>query len=98
MESFHEVMGKTFHSAEKGNMEPVKTRSAELVSRAIAWKNSTPPAGYNKKAIKKSLRKLIKQAKEVDKAVKKSASDKDITEKLNALHDTFHEIMEECED
>ena len=97
LEAFHDVMGKTFHSAEEGKLEPIKNHSKDLVEKAIAWKNSTAPAGYDKAAIEKSLKRLVKEAKELDKMVKARSPDTSIKEKLSGLHDTFHEIMEKCE-
>jgi len=97
MEAFHEVMSKTFHPAEEGKMEPIKTRSDEMVKKAIAWKNSAAPEGYDKNAVSKNLKKLVKGAKELNKMVKKNESDKELKEELSELHDVFHEIMEKCE-
>jgi hypothetical protein len=97
MEAFHEVMSKTFHPAEEGKLDPIKNRSAEMVQKAIAWKNSTAPAGYNKSAVSKNLKKLVKGARELDKMVKKNASDKELKEELTELHDVFHVITEKCE-
>jgi hypothetical protein len=97
MEEFHKVMAQTFHPAEEGKMEPIKTRSQEMLDKAIAWKNSTAPEGYDKKAVKKNLKDLVKGAKEIKKMVKKNASDKELKEELSELHDVFHKIMEKCE-
>ena len=98
MEAFHEVMAKTFHPAEEGKLEPIRSRSAEMLEKAMAWKNSTAPEGYDKTAVLKKLKELVKGAKEIDKMVKKNASDKELKEELTELHDVFHEIMEKCED
>lgn len=97
LEAFHEIMSKTFHPAEEGKLEPIKNHSKELVEKAVAWKNSTAPAGYDKAAVKKSLKRLVEGAKELDKMVKAKSTDASIKEKLSGLHDTFHEIMEKCE-
>lgn len=97
METFHEVMSKTFHPAEEGKLEPIRTRSQEMVDKATAWKNSTAPEGYDQNAVKKSLNKLVKGAKEINKMVQKNATDKEIKDELSELHDVFHEIMEKCE-
>ena len=94
MEDFHQVMSQTFHPAEEGKLEPIKTRSGEMLDKAIAWKNSTPPEGYNKDAVKKSLKDLVKGSKKLDKMVKANAPDASLTEKLTKLHDVFHEIMD----
>ncbi|MBK7562101.1 MAG: hypothetical protein IPP43_07250 [Chitinophagaceae bacterium] len=97
MEAFHEVMSKTFHPAEEGKFEPIKARSAEMVEKAIAWKNSKAPEGFNQQAVQKNLVKLVKGAKKVNKTVQKNASDADLKEQLTELHTVFHEITEKCE-
>ena len=58
LDAFHEVMSKTFHPAEEGKLEPIRSRSAEMVDKAVAWKNSTAPEGYDKTAVLKNLKKL----------------------------------------
>jgi hypothetical protein len=97
MEAFHDIMSKTFHPAEEGKMEPIKTRSAEMVEKAIAWKNSTAPAGYDRSLVAKNLTQLVKGAKKVNKLVQKNASDADLKEQLTELHTVFHTITEKCE-
>lgn len=97
METFHEVMSKTFHPAEEGKLDPIRKRSQEMVDKAIAWQNSTAPEGYNQDAVKKTLKKLVKGAKKVNKMVQKNASDNELKEELTGLHDVFHEIMEKCQ-
>ena len=97
MEDFHTVMSATFHPSEEGKLDPIKTRSQEMVDKAVAWKQSTPPAGYDKNAVKSSLKKLVSGTKEINKLVKDKAADNVLKEKLSALHDVFHEIMEKCE-
>lgn len=96
MHDFHAVMSTTFHPAEEGNLQPIRTRSQEMVDKAMAWKNSDAPEGYDKKAVKPTLKKLVDGAKELDKMVKANATDKDLVAKLTTLHDVFHEIMEKC--
>src|SRR5689334_5198653 len=98
MEAFHEVMSKTFHPAEEGKLEPIRSRSQEMVDKAVSWQNSTAPEGYNQAAVKKSLKKLVKGAKEINKMVQKNESDDELKKELSELHDVFHEIMEKCED
>lgn len=97
MEEFHKVMAATFHPSEEGKLDPIKDRSQEMVDKAVAWQRSTAPAGYDKKAVTASLRKLVSGAKEINKLVKGKAADDAIKEKLSALHDVFHQIMEKCE-
>ncbi len=94
---FHKVMSQTFHPAEEGNLQPIKARSAELADKAAAWKKSEIPADIkDKKALKKSLNKLCKDSKKLNKSVKKGMSDKDLIAQLSLLHDTFHTIVGLC--
>lgn len=96
MDDFHVVMAATFHPAEEGKMEPIRTRSQEMVDKAVAWNDSEAPAGYNKQAVGATLKDLVKGAKEIDKMVKASATDKELVAKLTDLHEIFHKIMEKC--
>lgn len=97
MEDFHSVMSATFHPSEEGKLDPIKKKSQEMVDKAVAWQQSTAPAGYDKNVVKPSLKRLVKGSKELNKLVKNNAADNVLKEKLSALHDVFHEIMEKCE-
>jgi hypothetical protein len=97
MEAFHDVMAATFHPSEEGKLEPIKSRSQEMLDKAVAWQTSAAPQGYDKNAVKSSLKKLVTGAKEINKLVKNNAADPVLKEKLSSLHDVFHEIMEKCE-
>ena len=97
MDAFHEVMSKTFHPAEEGKLDPIRKRSQEMLDKAIAWKNSTAPEGYNQDAVKSTLKKLVRGAKELNKMVQKNETDDELKKELSELHDVFHEIMEKCE-
>jgi hypothetical protein len=97
MDAFHEIMSKTFHPAEEGRLEPIRIHSQEMLDKATAWENSAAPNGYNQKAVKKSLKELVKGAKEINMLVKEKVVDDVLKTKLSKLHDVFHEIMEKCE-
>ena len=94
MEAFHKVMSQTFHPAEEGQLEPIRTRSGEMLEKAKAWQKSATPEGYDAKTLKKPLKELVKGAKELDKMVKDKADDAALTARLTSLHDVFHEIMD----
>jgi len=96
LKAYHSVMSATFHPAEEGKLEPIKTRSGELVEKAVALQKSTPPADFDKKEISKKVKSLVKGSKNLDKMVKKNAPDADITKDFTALHDVFHDIVGLC--
>ncbi|TXF79059.1 hypothetical protein [Chryseobacterium sp.] len=96
-EEFHKVMSATFHPAEEGNLAPLKLRSAELAAKANDWRKSEIPATVSdKKAVKKSLNKLCKDSKKLNKSLKKGASESELKTELAGLHDTFHTIVGLC--
>ena len=97
MEAFHEIMSKTFHPVEKGNFEPIRTRSQEMADKALAWKNSSAPTGYDKNAVKKQLKDLVKQSRQLHKKIQNKAADAEVKTSLVQLHDLFHAITEKCE-
>jgi hypothetical protein len=39
LKEFHGVMSQTFHPAEEGKLDPIKTRSTEMVEKAVALLN-----------------------------------------------------------
>ena len=98
MEAFHQVMAQTFHPAEEGNMDPVKTRIDELVKAAVTWQRSPLPKGYSKVAVSESLDQLVATAKKLRKTIRTEAADEEIFAQLNDLHDRFHEVQEKCRD
>lgn len=98
LKTFHGVMSQTFHPAEEGKLEPIKTRSAEMVEKAKALSKSTIPTQFNKPNMKEVLTRLYKGSKSLNKLIKKGGSDAEITKSLTALHDVFHEIVGLCRD
>jgi hypothetical protein len=97
MEAFHQIMSKTFHPVEKGDFAPIRSRSGEMVDKAVAWKTADAPAGYDKNAIKKQLKQLVKDAKKLHQLIQHNGSDADVKARLVQLHDLFHAITEKCE-
>jgi hypothetical protein len=96
MKDFHAIMSKTFHPAEENNLQPTKDNAAELLTIAKAWQNSTVPAGYNTTIAKPILKQLVKDCKEVKKAVAASKTDIELKLLITKAHETFHELTEKC--
>ena len=95
-ESFHEVMSATFHPAEEGNLEPLKTKYAELADQAKAWSAVPVPAVYRDKGLEELMKKLETGSAAIAGLVE-NGNDEVITESIVALHDVFHEIVGLCE-
>lgn len=98
LKDFHKVMGQTFHPSETGNLQPLKTRSGELLAKALLLKGSTPPVSLNKPAIQEAMSKLVIECDELNKLVLKNAKDDVLKKKIASTHDTFHVIQGLCND
>ena len=96
IKTFHGVMSQTFHPAEEGDLNPIKTRSEEMVQKADALSKEAIPAEFKTPAILASIKKLQECAKGLDKLVKAKGSDEATLKSLTALHDVFHEIVGLC--
>lgn len=96
IKEFHQVMSQTFHPAEEGNLEPIKTRSEELMNKAANVLKSNIPAEFATASILASAEKLQLKSKALHKMVQAKGSDTEITKSLTELHDVFHEIVGLC--
>jgi len=78
----------------------ISNRSAPVPPRwqARQWSDSTPPSLYDKAEIRTNVAKLAQESQALAALVAKKASDVQIKESLNALHDRFHEIAGMCND
>ena len=98
IKEFHEVMSQTFHPAEEGNFEPIKTRSEEMVVKAEALLKTDIPQEFRTNSILASAEKLQLKSKMLNKLVLSKASNEEIMKSLTELHSIFHEIIGLCSD
>ncbi|OYU81889.1 MAG: hypothetical protein CFE23_03170 [Flavobacterium sp. BFFFF1] len=96
IKTFHEVISQTFHPAEEGNLEPIKSRSKELAQKAEAINKSEIPAEFKTKEIIVAAENLQIQSWALHKKIKLGATDEEILKMLTALHETFHQIVGLC--
>lgn len=96
IKEFHEVMSQTFHPSEEGNLEPIKTRSEELMNKAAAVLKSNIPAEFQTVAVLAAAEKLQLKSKTLHKMVQAKGSDAEIKKSLSDLHDVFHDIVGLC--
>lgn len=96
LKTFHEVMSQTFHPSEEGNLQPIKTRVGEMVTKAKALQSSSIPPEFDKPAVKNSLANLVEATKNLERQIKKKTSDTEITKTLSNVHDTFHAVIGLC--
>lgn len=98
-DQFHAVMSQTFHPVEEGNFKPIRERSDEMLTKALAWQKSSIPKEFKKqKDIKLQLDKLALGAKSLRVKIQQGVKDEVIKADLTALHDVFHEIVGLCKE
>jgi hypothetical protein len=93
---FHGVISATFHPSEKGNFDPVKQRSGEMVDKAALLRKSAIPAQYNKPEVKTVIAELDKRTTELNGLIIENAKDEKINKSLIQVHDAIHKIMSLC--
>jgi hypothetical protein len=96
MKSFHEVMSRTFHPAEKGNLEPLKNFSETLENSAKSLTTKEVPAEFKTEKLMASIKRLQGRTTELNKLVKTGASDAELTKTVTEVHDIYHEIVGMC--
>lgn len=96
LDEFHNVMSKTFHPAEEGNLQPTITNAVLLAAKATLLRESTIPESLLKPGIKDLVIKLEKESANLAKLVKEKKPDDVLKKAITALHDRFHEIMGKC--
>lgn len=95
LDSFHKVMADVFHpSKDSGNLAPAKKLAAQLAEEADRLASSSLPENLRNDEMKSNLEKLKAGSKTLADEISKGATDDVIREKLTALHDQFHKIME----
>jgi hypothetical protein len=96
LNSYHDVISRTFHPAEEGNLEPIKTFSETLTQKADELTKNAIPVAFNNKKVKDAVKNLQAKSKEVHILVARKASDAEIKKALTEAHDVFHEIVGLC--
>lgn len=94
-EAYHEVMADVFHSAEEGNLEPLKNRAEELGTLAEKWAALPIPEKLKTPELEQAMKDLEMSSKMMPKMVEKGV-DEDMTKGITALHDVFHKVVGLC--
>jgi hypothetical protein len=95
MDSFHMIMAEAFHPfKDSSNLAPVKKLAEEMATEADKWASASLPTKVDNEEVKEELQKLKTDTRALADLIKSGADDKAIGSSLDALHDSFHEIME----
>jgi len=98
MDSFHTVMSKSFHPTEEGNFKPLRENASLLEEKAKSWKLAKIPEGINAKKTKPILDKLVKECTNIKASVTKNKPDSTLLRQITQAHETFHALVESCND
>jgi superoxide dismutase len=98
LKDFHKVMAQTYHPAEEGNFVPLRTRSGELLAKAILFANSKPPLSKDKPEVHKALTNLAEQCDKIYELTAKNAKEDVLMKEITKAHDLFHQVEELCHD
>lgn len=96
MKTFHEVMSRTFHPAEEGNLAPLRNFAETLDNKAKELTIKEVPKEFKTKPLMSAVKRLQQKTAFVDKLVKSNAADADLKKAITEAHDIFHEIVGLC--
>jgi hypothetical protein len=97
MHYYNELLSKTFHPAEEGNLNPIKVSSEDLVARAELLDIETIPQDLRTAKLDENIRILKKQTKVVNLLIASKAPNAEIMRAFQNLYDIFHTIVQMCE-
>ena len=96
MESYHMVMAEAYHPyKDSKNLEPIKSLAENLARESEKWASAPLPDKMNTDDVKAKLENLKTNSRKLADLIKSGAGDEQIGVALSALHDRFHEIIEE---
>ena len=99
MDSFHMIMAEAFHPyKDSTNLAPAKKLAEELAVEADKWTSAPLPEKVDTEEVKEQLQKLKLATRSFADLINNGADDATIGTSLNALHSSFHEIMEAWHD
>ena len=96
MKDFHVILSQTFHPAEEGNIEPLKSRSEELMNKASDLLQLDIPEEFRTKEILTLSENLQVKSKTLHALVLSIAPDEEITKSITEIHTVFHQIIGLC--
>ncbi|HEX3025019.1 MAG TPA: hypothetical protein VHP12_07390 [Chitinophagaceae bacterium] len=93
---FYGLISKSFHPAEEGKFDPLKSKADSLAIAAKLWHASQIPSNFKPKETKENLEILVKKCVVLQQAVKENKPDAELKKLITDAHDAFHKIVGEC--
>ncbi|HLZ17630.1 MAG TPA: hypothetical protein VKQ08_11345 [Cyclobacteriaceae bacterium] len=95
LDDFHAVMARAYHPLkDSGSVASAKNLIRELVAGADKLLTEPLPKKVDNAAMKSDIEKLKADTQRLATEINNGANDELVKEKLTALHDQFHKIME----
>ena len=96
LHEYHELLSKTFHPAENGNLNAIKNAHDYLVQRSEALDINTMPSELKSETLVAQVGILKKMTKKLSELITNKAPDVEIMRTFQNVHDVFHKIEKEC--
>ena len=96
MNDLQVVVTQTFHPAEEGNLEPLKSRSEELMNKANDLLQLDIPEEHRTKEILTQSENLLAKSKTLHTLVVSAAFDEELLKAITEVHTVLHQIIGLC--
>jgi hypothetical protein len=96
LHEYHELLSKTFHPAENGNLNAIKNAHDYLVQRSEALDVTMMPSELKSETLIAQVGVLKKMTKKLSELITNKAPDVEIMRTFQNVHDIFHKIEKEC--
>ena len=90
------IVTQTFHPAEEGNLEPLKSRSEELMNKANDLLQLDIPEEFRTKEILTLSENLLAKTKTLHASVIAKAFDEELLKAITEVHTVLHQIIGLC--
>lgn len=95
LDAFHLFMADMFHPyKDSANLAPIKASADAFAAEAEKWASAPLPEKVNHEDVKAMLEQLKTDTRALADQIKAGATDQEIGNSLNAVHDHFHKIQE----
>ena len=96
IKNYHNLMTKSFKSAQKGDFIPIKSHANFLFENAEKLSIENMPQNFRLPKTIEALVRLKRESKHIKELVEKKASNKEIFETLKSIHHTFVKMSDLC--
>jgi hypothetical protein len=99
MNTFHRVLGATWHPASKNDLVPLRVRAKELKAAADAWaasKAPESPAACGGADVRTAVAKVARDTRGIVAMITAGADDNWLAASLKGVHDSFELVEAKC--